>query len=188
MLIALVVSHHASQEVIHSRSSAPTTHVASTSSHNLEPDVVVLGDSITSLKPVVPSRLQHGIHKPKVYTDGIVHYGLVVSTDEPSDYQVAMGDSRWKSVMDNEYVALLKNETWQLVPQKSGANVIHCKWVYKIKKKADGSIDRYKVRLVVKGFKQRYGIDYEDTFNPVVKVATIRLVLSVAVSNGWSMR
>jgi hypothetical protein len=56
MLIAPVVLHHASQEVIHSRSSAPTTHVASTSSQNLEPDVVVLGDSITSLEPVVPSR------------------------------------------------------------------------------------------------------------------------------------
>ena len=55
-------------------------------------------------------------------------------------------------------------------------------------KKSDGTIDRYKARLVAKGFKQRYGIDYEDTFSPVVKIATIRLVLSVAVSNGWELR
>ncbi|WVZ49645.1 hypothetical protein U9M48_000985 [Paspalum notatum var. saurae] len=70
----------------------------------------------------------------------------------------------------------------------SGRNVIDCKWVYKIKKKQDGSLDRYKARLVAKGFKQRNGIDYEDTFSPVVKAATIRIVLSIAVSRGWTLR
>src|SRR5579883_2646012 len=82
----------------------------------------------------------------------------------------------------------MKNGTWHLVPPQKGINIINSKWVYKIKRKADGSIDRYKARLVAKGFKQRYGIDYEDTFSPVVKATTIRVILSVAVSRGWSLR
>jgi histone deacetylase 1/2 len=66
--------------------------------------------------------------------------------------------------------------------------LIDCKWVYRVKRKADGTIDRYNACLVAKGFKQRYVIDYEDTFTPVVKIATIRIVLSIVVSRGWSLR
>jgi histone deacetylase 1/2 len=74
------------------------------------------------------------------------------------------------------------------VPSREGKNIIDCKWVYKVKRKSDGTIDRYKARLVAKGFKQRYGIDYEDTFSPVVRIETVRLVLSIAVSRGWTFR
>ena len=90
--------------------------------------------------------------------------------------------------MSIEYDALMKNKTWHLVPPTRNKNIIDCKWVYKIKRKSDESIDRYKARLVAKGFKQRFGIDYEDTFSPVIKSATIRLVLSIAISRGWSLR
>jgi hypothetical protein len=65
-----------------------------------------------------------------------------------------------------------------------GANIIDCRWVHKIKRKLDGTVDRYKATLVAKGFKQRYGVDYEDTFSPVVKPATIRLILSMTISQG----
>jgi hypothetical protein len=74
------------------------------------------------------------------------------------------------------------------VPPKPGANIIDCKWVYKVKRKSDGSIDGYKARLVAKGFKQRYGINYEDTFSLVVKSATIQMILSIAVFRGWNLR
>jgi hypothetical protein len=100
----------------------------------------------------------------------------------------ALTDSKWKAAMDEEYMALQANKTWHLVPASAGKNVNDCKWVYKVKCRADGSIERYKARLVAKGFKQRYAIDYEDTFSPVVKVATIRLVLSLAVSRDWHLR
>lgn len=93
-----------------------------------------------------------------------------------------------KKAMCEEYQALQRNKTWHLVPPHHGKNLIDCKWVFRIKRKSYETIDRYKARLVAKGFKQRYGIDYEDTFSPVVKAATIPLILSIAVSTGWSLR
>jgi hypothetical protein len=89
--------------------------------------------------------------------------------------------------MDTEFDALTRNKTWHLAPPQKGTNVIDCKWVFKVKQKADGSLDRYKARLVVKGFKQQYSIDYEETFSPVVKSETIRVILSLAITKGWMM-
>ena len=66
--------------------------------------------------------------------------------------------------------------------------MVHCKWVYKIKRGSDGSIARYKARLVAKGFLQQYGLDYGETFSPVVKPATVRIVLALVVQNRWSLK
>jgi histone deacetylase 1/2 len=90
--------------------------------------------------------------------------------------------------MEQEYQALLKNETWTLVPPSPRVNIIDSKWVFRVKKHADGSVERYKARLVAKGFKQRHGLDYKDTFSHVIKPTTIRLLLSLADSRGWSLR
>jgi histone deacetylase 1/2 len=113
---------------------------------------------------------------------------VLPSSEEPGSLDDALADPRWQEAMNSEYQALMKNRTWHLVPRPKGKNIIDCKWVYKVKRKADGTVDHYKARLVAKGFKQCYGVDYEDTFSPVVKAATIRLILSIAVSKGWSLR
>jgi histone deacetylase 1/2 len=132
--------------------------------------------------------LQKGIRQPKKYTDGTVRYGMLSSIGEPRNLPDALNDTHWRASMQDEYYALILNKTWTLVPPSSNKNIIYCKWVYRIKRHADGTIDRYKARLVAKGFKQRYGIDYEDTFSHVVKIATARIVLSISVSHGWSLR
>jgi hypothetical protein len=90
--------------------------------------------------------------------------------------------------MADEVAALHHTRTWVLVPRPPGVNVVGCKWIFKTKHRPDGSIDKHKARLVARGFTQRHGIDYGDTFSPVVKPATVRLVLSLAVSRGWSLR
>jgi len=134
------------------------------------------------------TRLQSSIVKPKVYTNGTVRYANMCTAGEPNSVEEAMKSVKWKNAMQDEYDALQRNGTWTLVPPSRGMNHIDCKWVFKIKRRADGQIDRYKARLVAKGFKQRYGIDYEDTFSPVVKIDTVRLVLSLAVTRGWCLR
>jgi hypothetical protein len=137
------------------------------------------------------TRAKKGIHRPWVYTDGTVRYGkhgFLTHSGEPYSIDDALVDKNWKIAMDSKCDALMKNKTWHLIPLMKGRNVVGCKWVYKIKRKQDGNLDRYKVRLVAKGFKQRYVIDYEDTFSPVVKIATIHIILSIVVSKGWSLR
>jgi hypothetical protein len=84
--------------------------------------------------------------------------------------------------MQDEFSALLANHTWDLVQRPPRSNVVTGKWVFKHKFKADGSLERYKARWVLRGFTQCPGIDYDETFSPVVKPATVRTVLSLTVS------
>jgi hypothetical protein len=87
--------------------------------------------------------------------------------------------------MDEEMAALDANRTWELVPLPERKKAIRCKWVYKVKHNLDGSISRYKVRLVAKGYAQTHGIDYGETFAPVAKMATVRTVIAMVASRGW---
>ncbi|KAA8541301.1 hypothetical protein F0562_025264 [Nyssa sinensis] len=121
------------------------------------------------------TRSQNNILKPKQFFDGTTRYHLpiallVISTipTDPTCYSEAQKFSEWREAMDAEFSALMKQGTWSLVPYKAGMNLKAC--------------------LVAKGYHQQQGLDYDDTFNPVIKPTTIWLVLSHAVSNKWPVR
>jgi len=102
-------------------------------------------------------------------------------------FLMMLTDMRHGIAMHEKIQVLRANRTWTLVPFHPSMNVIGSRWVYKIKHKSDGSIEWYKVRLVARGFIQQEGIDYSETFNPVIKQATVRLVFSIVVLCGWKI-
>ncbi|XP_057470914.1 retrovirus-related Pol polyprotein from transposon RE2 isoform X1 [Actinidia eriantha] len=106
---------------------------------------------------------------------------------EPRSYKEACNDPHWVDAMNDELTALAKTQTWELTPLPDGKNLIGYKWVNKVKTHSDGSLERYKSRLVAKGFSQEYGIDYEETFAPVAKMTTVRTLISVAAVHQWSL-
>lgn len=90
--------------------------------------------------------------------------------------------------MKNENIALSNNNTWTKVPYHPLMNVLGCKWVYKVKLRSYGSVGSYKSRLAAKGYHQLDGIDYTENFSLLVKFTTIRVILTIALFNGWIMR
>ena len=117
------------------------------------------------------TRSLNNIYKPKqfhVITKHPLPYAI-----EPSCVSQALGDPRWRQAMSAKLTALMRHNTWTLVPPPKHCHLIGCKWVFRVKRNADGTIDRFKARLVAKGFNQRPGLDYKETFSPVVKPATI---------------
>jgi hypothetical protein len=89
--------------------------------------------------------------------------------------------------MQEELQALQDNHTWDLVSCPPAVKPIGCKWVYSIKLRSDGTLDRYKARLVALENRQEYGVDYEETFSPVAKMTTVRTIIAIAASQGWPL-
>jgi hypothetical protein len=106
----------------------------------------------------------------------------------PSSAHAALADPHWCAAMEEEYEALISNGTWELVLRPQGSNVVTDKWVFMHKLCADGTLDRYKARWVLRGFIQHPRVNYDETFNPIVKPTTVRTVLTTAVSRDWPIQ
>ncbi|GKA92977.1 ribonuclease H-like domain-containing protein, partial [Tanacetum coccineum] len=137
-------------------------------------------NGLTTVRPMV-TRFRVGTNRPTQC------FNLHVSTISPipKSYPIAFHDPNWYRAMLDEYTALIKNNTWILVPRPPDANIVRSMWLFRHKYNADGTLSRYKARLVANGSTQLAGIDVDETFSPVVKPATIRTVLSLAISRHW---
>lgn len=149
------------------------------------PIITETSSPTTNPHPMV-TRSRAGVSKPNP------KYALTVTYDptllEPTCYTQAAKSEEWRKAMGAEFNALQQSGTWSLVQPTSDMNILPNKWVFKIKKHSDGTIERYKARLVANGFHQQEGIDYTETFSPVVKHSTIRIILALAVNHKWPIR
>jgi hypothetical protein len=111
----------------------------------------------------------------------------ILNIVEPSNYEEASKSDEWRAAMHEEIESIYRNHTWDLVELPEGKTPIGCKWLYKPKINADGSVEKFKARLVAKGYSQQEGIDFDDTFAPVAKLNTIRMLISLATKHKWKL-
>lgn len=122
--------------------------------------------------------------------EDFVEAAVAETQDDPKSLAQAQSRSdwpKWQEAMDAEIKTLEKAGTWTTVPRPANKNIVSSKWVFRVKRKADGSIEKYKARLVARGFTQRYGIDYFDTFSPVARLSSFRTILAIAARNDWDI-
>lgn len=115
---------------------------------------------------------------------------LIAYGTEPTTYEEATKSDcskEWYKAMKEEIDAQLKNNTWEMCELPAGREAIKCKWVHKKKMSTNGTIERYKARLVAKGYTQKFGIDHTETFSPVVRLDTIRIILAIVAKEDLEM-
>ncbi|KAA0043630.1 Reverse transcriptase, RNA-dependent DNA polymerase [Cucumis melo var. makuwa] len=110
----------------------------------------------------------------------------VTSIYEPTYYHQAMNHQNWKKAMAEEIEAMERTNTWTIVSLPKNYHTVGSKWVYKVKYKQHGTVDRYKARLIAKGYNQQEGIDFSDTFSLVAKIVTVKIFLALVASYNWS--
>ena len=112
---------------------------------------------------------------------------LMCLNNEPESFEEAKKHKEWLRACEAELESTTKLDSWELVDLPPGAKAIGLKWIFKIKRNSDESINKYKSRFVAKGYVQRYEIDYEEIFAPVARIETIRLLINLAATNGWEI-
>ena len=120
-------------------------------------------------------------------TSHLAYLTAISSVHEPKNFHEANSQPMWRKSMDDELKALEETNTWNIVHLPPGKHVVGCRWVYRFKFNPDGSIERPKSRVVAQGFTQHFGVDYKETFAPVAKMSTVKVLLSVAANHGWSL-
>ncbi|XP_070031655.1 uncharacterized mitochondrial protein AtMg00820-like [Nicotiana tomentosiformis] len=118
-------------------------------------------------------------HLTPSYKAALNSYSSIV---EPYSYKEAATDPKWIEAIKLEIAALEENNTWSIVDLPKGKTPIGCKWVFKIKYKSSGGVERYKERLVAKDYNQQEGLDYKETFSPIAKMVIVRSVVIVSAS------
>lgn len=139
----------------------------------------------------IPNEIDRANTRSMNPINNLLNYHVAFFADEPSTYNQAMkSDERdnWIAAMKEEFNSLIKNNTWELVDRIDGQSIVDNKWIFKIKRNSDNSIERYKARLVARGFTQEYGVNYYETFSPVVRFTSIRMILAIAASKKMRLK
>ncbi|PKU69447.1 Retrovirus-related Pol polyprotein from transposon TNT 1-94 [Dendrobium catenatum] len=168
----------------------PTTPTTQSTAQNISTQQSPLSieqhpDNLKTTHPMV-TRLKTGSLKPRQILN-LLHANLSAKTDivDPTTYTEAVKHAVWRKAMAEEFLALQKQGTWELTQAPPNTTILGCKWTFKTKWHSDGTIARYKARLVAQGNHQEYGVNYLDTFSPVAKFPTIRAFLTIAASKNW---
>ena len=148
-------------------------------------DNSLAADPVEEPEPAPPRCNSRIIKPPDRYIHSMT--ASLSSIPIPSSYSQAMKNACWQKAIETELLALEENQTWDIVPCPTSVKPLSSKFVFSIKLRSDGSIDRYKARLVVLGNKQQYGLDYDETFAPVAKMTTVRTILALAASQSWPL-
>ncbi|KAK8923657.1 hypothetical protein KSP39_PZI019078 [Platanthera zijinensis] len=168
----------------------------STQDHAIRPDQSLdpesgSPDAPIALRKGIRSCTKHPLSNYVSYDSFSTAYKTFISSlasiTIPSSWQEAIGIPEWKGAMLEEMMALEKNHTWDLVQLPFGKKTVGCKWVFTVKQNPQGVIERCKARLVARGYTQTFGVDYQETFAPVAKMNTIRVLLSCAACKGWDL-
>ena len=112
---------------------------------------------------------------------------VVIASTDPINYEEAVKSSKWRSTMESEIHSIENNQTWELIDLSIGAKTIGVKWIYKTKLNELGEVDKYKARLVTKGYSQQQGVDFTEVFAPVTRMDTVRMVVTLAAQRGWKI-
>ncbi|PKU78369.1 Retrovirus-related Pol polyprotein from transposon TNT 1-94 [Dendrobium catenatum] len=155
-------------------------------SHNSVSHSTIPTQTTTNQHPMV-TRLKTGSLKPRNRLN-LLHQYSDNTLSEPTTFRDAYKSMEWRHAMATEFSALQKQGTWILVPPPSSSSILGCRWTFRTKRHTNGSVARYKARLVAQGNHQEHGVDYLETFSPVAKLPTVRILITIALFHNWTIR